>query len=87
MEFRVPLEGSKDVRAPVQMRRTPMALSVVSTGVSDMPSSCEMKDEPEFKPLQGTRTIFSVRASRGPFHLRQKTQGPLKYLLLSENSS
>ena len=41
-----------------------------------MPSSCEMKDEPEFKPLQGNRDFFGVRASRGPFHLRQKTQGP-----------
>ena len=41
-----------------------------------MPSSCEMKDEPEFKPLQGNRAFFLVRASQGPFHLRQKTQGP-----------
>ena len=38
----------KDVRPPVQMRRTPTAFSRVSTGDSDMPSSCEMKDEPEF---------------------------------------
>ena len=53
-----------------------MAFSRVSTGDSDMPSSCEMKDEPEFKPLQGNRDFFFVRASRGPFHLRQKTQGP-----------
>ena len=35
-----------------------------------------MKDEPEFKPLQGNRAFFLVRASRGPFHLIQKTQGP-----------
>ena len=41
-----------------------------------MPSSCEMKDEPEFKPLQGNRAFFCVRASRGPFDLRRKTQGP-----------
>ena len=53
-----------------------MAFSKVSTGDSDMPSSCEMKDEPEFKPLQGNRACFLVRACRGPFHLRQKTQGP-----------
>ena len=38
----------RDVRPPVQMRRTPMAFSKVSTGNSDMPSSVEMKDEPEF---------------------------------------
>ena len=42
--------GQRDVRPPVQMRRTPAAFSRVSTGDSDMPSSCEMKDEPEFKP-------------------------------------
>ena len=53
-----------------------MAFSRYSTGDSDMPSSCEMKDEPEFKQLQGNRAFFSVRVSRGPFHLRQKTQGP-----------
>ena len=48
----------RDVRHPVQMRRKPMALSTVSTGDSDMPSSCEMKDETEFKPLQGHRAFF-----------------------------
>ena len=40
--------GKRDVRPPVQMRWTPMAFSRVSTGNSDMPSSVEMKDEPEF---------------------------------------
>ena len=48
----------RDVRPPVQMRQKPMAFSRVSTGVSDMSSSCEMKDEPEFKPLQGNRAFF-----------------------------
>ena len=41
-------KGQWDVRPPVQMRRKPMSFSWVSTGDSDMPSSCEMKDEPEF---------------------------------------
>ena len=50
--------GQRDVRLPIQMRRTPMAFSMVSTGDSDMPSSCEMKDEPEFKPLQGNPAFF-----------------------------
>ena len=68
--------GQRDVRPPVQMRRTPTAFSRVSKGDSDMPSSCEMKKEPEFKPLQGHRAFFLVRASLGPFHLRLKTQGP-----------
>ena len=35
-----------------------MAFSGVSTGDSDMPSYCEMKDEPEFKPLQGNWAVF-----------------------------
>ena len=68
--------AQRDVRPPVQMRRTPTAFSRVSTGDSDMPSSCEMNDEPEFKPLQGNRAFFWFRASRGQFHLRQKTRGP-----------
>ena len=50
--------GQRDVRTPVQMRRTPTAFSSVSTGDSDMLSSCEMKDEPEFKPLHGYRALF-----------------------------
>ena len=50
--------GQRDVRPPVQMRRTPTAFSGVSTGDSDMASSCEMKDEPEFKSLQGNRAFF-----------------------------
>ena len=50
--------GPRDVRPPVQMRRTHKAFSRVFTRDSDMPSSCEMKDEPEFKPLQGNRAFF-----------------------------
>ena len=38
----------RDVIPPVQMRRIPMAFSRVYKGNSDMPSFCEMKDEPEF---------------------------------------
>ena len=65
-----------DVRPPVQMTLTPTAFSRVCTWDSDMSSSCEMKEEPEFTPLQGNWAFFLDRASRGPFHLRQKTQGP-----------
>ena len=64
----------RDVRHPVQMRRGPSAYSRVSTGDSDIPSSCEMKDEPAFKPLQGNPSSFRVRVSLGPFHWMQKTQ-------------
>ena len=38
----------RDVRPPVQVRQSPTAFSRVSTGDSDMPSSCEMEDEPKF---------------------------------------
>ena len=48
----------RDVRPCVLMRRTPTAFSRDSKGDSDMPSSCEMKDEPEFKPLHGYRAFF-----------------------------
>ena len=50
--------GQRDGRHPVQMRRTPMAFSRVSTGDSDVPSSCEMKDKPEFNPLLGNQAFF-----------------------------
>ena len=68
--------GHTDVRLPGQMTLTPTAFSRVSTRDLDMSSSCEMKDEPEFTPLQGNQAFFTVRAFQGPFHLRQKTQGP-----------
>ena len=50
--------GHRDVRSPVQMTLTPTAFSRVSTRDSDMSSSCEMKDEPEFMSLQGNRAFF-----------------------------
>ena len=64
-----------DTIPPVQMRRRPTACSRVSTGDSYIPSSFQMNDEPAFKPLQGNPTLFLVRESRYPLHLRQKTQG------------
>ena len=50
--------GQSNVRPPVQMRWKPTTFSRVSTENSDMPSSCEMKEEPEFKPLQGNWAFF-----------------------------
>ena len=47
-----------DMIPPVQMRRRPMAFSRVSTGDSDIPSSCDMKHEPKFKPLLGNPAFF-----------------------------
>ena len=47
-----------DVITPIQMRRRTMAFSSVSTGDSDIPLACEMKHEPEYKPLQGNPAFF-----------------------------
>ena len=54
----------------------PMACSTDCTEESDTTSSCEMKDEPAFKPLQGNPTFFVVREPWYPLHLRQQTHGP-----------
>ena len=51
----------RDVRTHVQMSHKPMAFSRFSIRDSDITSSCEMKDEPEFKPLQGNCAFFCVR--------------------------
>ena len=47
-----------DVIPPVQMRRRPTSFSMVYTWDSDIPSSCDMKHEPKFKPLQGNPAFF-----------------------------
>ena len=47
-----------DVIPPIQMRRRTMAISGVATGHTNIPSSCETKHEPEFKPLQGNPAFF-----------------------------
>ena len=66
----------RDVRPPVQMRWEPRAFSRISTGNSDIPSCCAIKDEPTFKPLQAYQSVFRVTTSLCPFPLRQQTQGP-----------
>ena len=67
---------SRDVRPPVQMRRGKKVSSGISIQVSYIPSSFQMKEEPAFKPFQGNPTLFLVRESRYPLHMRQKTQSP-----------
>ena len=67
---------SRDVRPCVLMRRGPRAFPRNYTEDSHIPLSCEMKDEPALKPLQGNSTFFQVRAFRYPLHLRQETHGP-----------
>ena len=51
-------KSQMDVRPSVQTRLRTMAVSTVSTGDSDIPSSCEMKDVPAFKALQGKPAFF-----------------------------
>ena len=58
------------------MRLGPRAFSRDCTEDSDIPLSCEMKDEPAFKPQQENPTFFLVRESRIPLHLRQQIQDP-----------
>ena len=48
----------KNVRPSVQKRWSALAFSRFSTGDSVIPSSCEMKYEPAFKPLQGNVAFF-----------------------------
>ena len=77
--------SQRDVRPPVKMRRGSRAFSRVSTEDSDIPSSCEMKGKPVFKPLQGNLAFFQVRASQCPFQLRQQTQGP-SHIIITKGS-
>ena len=51
-------KSQMDLRPSVQNRLRTMDFSRVSTGDADNPSSCEMKDEPAFKALQGEAAFF-----------------------------
>ena len=51
-------KSQMDVRPSVKKRLRTMAFSRKSTGDSDIPSSCEMKDEPAFKALQVKPAFF-----------------------------
>ena len=51
-------KSQTDVRPSVQKRLRTVAFSRVTTGDSDIPSSCEMNDEPAFKTLQGKPAFF-----------------------------
>ena len=53
-----------DVIPPIQKRQRTMAFSRVSSGDSDIPSSCERKHEPEFRTLQGNPAFFESGFSR-----------------------
>ena len=77
----MPLELSKACEASFPDDPGPRAFPMLCTWDSDIPSSCEMKDEPAVKPLQGNTAFFRVRASCCPFHLRQHNQGPSNILI------
>ena len=47
-----------DMIPTVLKRQRPTAFSMVSTWDSDIPSSCGMKHEPKFNPLQGNPAFF-----------------------------
>ena len=64
------------MRPPVQLRLGRRAFSRDCTEDSDIPLSCEMKDETAFEPLQGNTSFFQVRESRYPLQVRQQIQGP-----------
>ena len=51
-------QSQMDVRPSIQKRLRTLAFSRISTGDSDIPSSCEMKDDPAFKALQGKPAFF-----------------------------
>ena len=74
-----------DVSPPVIKMQGPRAFSRASMEDSDLPISCEIKEEPVFKSLQGNPAFFRIRASRCPFHLRQQTQG-LTHIPIAERS-
>ena len=64
-----------DMITPVQMRRRPTAFSRVSTGDSDIPSSCDMKQEPNFKQQQVNLAFFESGLSRN-IPLETEAQSP-----------
>ena len=51
-------KSQMDVRLSVQKRLRNMAFSRVSTGDSDIPSSCEMKDEPALMHCRESQHSF-----------------------------
>ena len=79
--------GQRDVRPPVQMRRTSTAFSRVSTRDSDMSSSCEMKTSVNLPHCREIGPSFES----GPLGVHstwnRKHRVPLTSLLLRENSS
>ena len=87
LEFHEPLEVSRDVRPPVQMRREISVSSRISIQDSDISPSCQIKDYPAFKPLQRNPALFLVGKLSIHSTWGRKFRVPLTYLLLREGSS
>ena len=64
LELHEPLEVSRDVRPPVQMRRGSRVSSRISTGDSDIPSSCDMKHDPNLSHCREIWPSFESGLSR-----------------------
>ena len=75
----------RNERPPVQMRRGPSAFYRISTGNSDIPSACVMKEQPAFMPLQLYSAFIRVRASQFPFQLREQILAS-SHILISDGS-
>ena len=76
----------RHVRPPVEMRRAARAFSRLSTGDSNIPSSCQMKDQPAFKSLLGYPALFPVRHLGVHSISGSKLRVPITYLYLTEPS-
>ena len=76
-----------DIIPTLLMMRRPTAFSSVSTGDSDIPSSCDMKHEPKFKPLQGNLSFYWVSPLAVYSTWDRNHRVLLSYLLLRENST
>ena len=80
-------KSQMDVRPSVQKRLRTMAFSRVSRGDSAIPSSCEMKDEPAFKALQGKPAFFESGHHGVHYTRGRKHRVALTYIFLRVCSS
>ena len=76
-----------DVRLLVEMRRRPRAFCRVFTGHSDIPSSCDMNNEPALILCREIWPSFESGHLGVHFPWSRKHRVPLTYIFLRENSS
>ena len=86
-ELSAPLDVSKGCEALCPEEFENYGFSWVSTGFSDIPSTCEMKDDPAFKALQGKLAVFESGHLGVHFTWGRKHRLALTYLFLREGSS